>query len=471
VVSSLFLAQIEGSPSEFFPSRTEAIAASMHRLGIHLPLFVISDFAHLFCLPSARLTQDIVAAVPVGQQTALSRYRSLLLWLLQDAHRLRFATLPLSDDWVAILVSKLLGPVLQLLPSHSKLPVETLPSSETPLRVASLGQTERAAMFSWLADFCEHSTVVELRMALLDPEIVRFLHLAKANASAFVDEADRVDLLDLQALFEMPDVRDLVRFSLDLLPQILEAKHVSGIQNVPASGYAGLSHKGSLDSLLPSEMAQDEDFFSTRFALSELLYWGRERQTDAPPSLHMILIDSSPSMRGLRQVFARGLGLSLCQRLLREGLPVSVRFFDGRLHEEVRADRFPQRLWHLVLGFRGQRGRCARRVFSDLEREIATLTRDKKTRVTVHILTHAECHIPKELVLSLSRHAQLYAVFVRPSQDLALDYLPLLRGYHVVSDEVLDKESARKQQALSIVEKTTQQSANRSLDSQRIQAT
>ena len=76
----------------------------------------------------------------------------------------------------------------------------------------------------------------------------------------------------------------------------------------------------------------------------------------------------------------------------------------------------------------------------------------QKTRVTLYLVTHAECHIPIELVTALRRLAVLHAVFVRPSSSLHLDYLPLLQRYHVISDEALRTESVRKKQALAILQ-------------------
>jgi hypothetical protein len=150
-------------------------------------------------------------------------------------------------------------------------------------------------------------------------------------------------------------------------------------------------------------------------------------------------------MRGLRQVFARGLALSLCQRMIQAHLPVQLRFFDGRLHDAVRADLSPQRILPYLLGFRSTRGRNYGRVFRDLRREVQALCKRNKTRVTLYLITHAECHIPIETVAALRQLAVCNAVFVRPSAGLQLDYLPLLHRYHVVSDEALRAESDRKE--------------------------
>ena len=104
-----------------------------------------------------------------------------------------------------------------------------------------------------------------------------------------------------------------------------------------------------------------------------------------------------------------------------------------------------------VLGFRSTRGRNYSRVFRDLHKELLTLCANRKTRVTLYLITHAECHIPVPTVTALRKLALIQAVFVRPSSELHLDYLSQLTKYQVISDEALHSEAVRKKQALDIL--------------------
>jgi hypothetical protein len=71
----------------------------------------------------------------------------------------------------------------------------------------------------------------------------------------------------------------------------------------------------------------------------------------------------------------------------------------------------------------------------------------------VYIITHAECHVPVDLVRRVREHAEVCGVFMLPSRGaLDLEYLPLLTLHEVVTDAALRDRSERATRALSIVE-------------------
>src|SRR5205814_5881572 len=74
-----------------------------------------------------------------------------------------------------------------------------------------------------------------------------------------------------------------------------------------------------------------------------------------------------------------------------------------------------------------------------------------RREVSLTIVTHASCHIPRATVEALARRAALHAVFVLPSHPLALDYLPLLRQHQVVTAEALAAPAESTRRALVIV--------------------
>jgi hypothetical protein len=452
---SLSLSQVRGTTDA--QSSVPAIAwfNQLRRLGLSLPLGLVHDIGLLLSVPRAQLRIGHELALLPAHRGVLERHQTLLRALSEVESVEQIASLRPSDKLVAVLLFKLLGTLGQTLPSHhlatTEIPTEGLPS-DTQLLSPVEQQQEAQRHLAFLHELQQHAGTLVLRAELLNAQAVRLLAMYDGSASVLSRISDdRIDLLELLTMFEADDLRDTVRFSLDLLPSVLEAQHISGAQSYPTGGYAGLLSRGSLDALLPSELASDEDLFYARFAQSELLYLGRERQIEAPHPLHYILIDGSPSMRGLRQVFARGLALSLIQKLLRASLPVMIRFFDGRLHQAVRADHAPRKVLPYVLGFRSTRGRSYARVFRDLHKELQTICANRKTRVTLYLLTHAECHIPVPTVTALRKLAHIHAVFVRPSSELHLDYLSQLTKYQVISDEALHSEAVRKKQALDIL--------------------
>ncbi|HEY8090065.1 MAG TPA: hypothetical protein VIF09_19525, partial [Polyangiaceae bacterium] len=167
---------------------------------------------------------------------------------------------------------------------------------------------------------------------------------------------------------------------------------------------------------------------------------------------HVLLIDASASMRGEREVFARGLAIALGKKLQLAGEEVWMRFFDSRLYDVHRArERQLPAAW--LLGFKGERGRNPARVFAQLATEIALLrTRDQRDPV-IHLITHAALHVPRPLVAEVRRQAHLFGVFILPSGGkLDLEWLDLLEGFAVVDHATLQQRTARAAAATKIVD-------------------
>src|SRR5450755_2420231 len=165
-----------------------------------------------------------------------------------------------------------------------------------------------------------------------------------------------------------------------------------------------------------------------------------------------MLIDASASMRGERQVFARGLAIALGKKLQLAGEEVWMRFFDSRLYDVQRA-RPGQLPASYLLGFKGERGRNPARVFAQLATEMSLLrARDQRDPV-IHLITHAALHVPRPLVQEVKRLAHLFGVFILPSGGvLDLEWLDLLEGYAVVDHATLQQRTARAAAATKIVD-------------------
>ena len=161
--------------------------------------------------------------------------------------------------------------------------------------------------------FLGHLATERLRLITsveqIDLDTLRLLGMFGAEASA----ASALGMLDLLNVFSSPEANDVVNFSLDLLPSVLETKRASGQQTFSVDGYAGLARRGTLDSLMLSELAFDEDLFDQRYMENEVFYYAREKQHEEDRRLHYIIVDATASMRGQRAVFARGLALTLDQ--------------------------------------------------------------------------------------------------------------------------------------------------------------
>src|SRR5439155_12068200 len=87
-----------------------------------------------------------------------------------------------------------------------------------------------------------------------------------------------LDLVDLFSVFQSAEANDIVNFSLELLPSVLETRRASGAQTFAVDGYASIERQGQLDALILSEFAYDDDLFERKVIDDELYYYGHEKQ-------------------------------------------------------------------------------------------------------------------------------------------------------------------------------------------------
>ena len=257
--------------------------------------------------------------------------------------------------------------------------------------------------------------------------------------------------VDLLAAMGSPTANDIVNFSLEILPSVLETKAPKGLTTRAGHGYGGLSPKGSLDSLLLSELAWDKDDFLCRYLNNEVLYYAKETERELCERRHLLLVDASASMRGDRQVFARAMALATAKKLVLQNEDVAIRFFDSRLYETLfaRGGNLPT---PQVLSFNGERGRNPRRVFAELKASLDIEQIHDKRDVIVYVFTHASLYIPRDLVTAVQSAAKLAVLFILPSGGrLNLNYLDLLNAYWIVDHATLSERGARTKRAVDIL--------------------
>ena len=367
----------------------------------------------------------------------------------------------LTDDLISVLLLKILGPIFERHLGPGRRPVSVpLPLDPELYRDldAQLGNLFAAHDRSADLAFLGHVTGERLRLITsveqIDLDTLRLLGMFGAEASA----ASALGMLDLLNVFSSPEANDVVNFSLDLLPSVLETKRASGQQTFSVDGYSGLSRRGTLDSLMLSELAFDEDLFDQRFMENEVFYYAHEKQHEEDRRLHYIVVDASASMRGQRAVFARGLALTLIKKLSLRGEDVYFRFFDSRLYD-VQHARSRRRANDsgvnvpYVLCFKGEHGRNYAKVFGMLANDLQRLAKRERRTPILYILTHAECHVPLDTIERLRSIARLYGVFMLPSRgELDLEYLPRLHTVQVVDEASLKQREARARRALDIID-------------------
>jgi hypothetical protein len=440
----------------------EAVAAVawwnvLARLGLRLPLVVVHDLGLLLTQARRGASREVARGpVVLAGGQILERYQALLAAAAaSDAAAELRATSP-ADDVLAVVLARVVGDVYARWTGRPRLAdAEPLPVVSA-LYARPRGELARAHDPAWALPFVqrlvEHERGVLTRLDQLEAGALRVLGLfAVEGAGLGLGAGPQADLADLSRLVGATGVADVVDFSLQLLPSLLETKRRAAAQLFSIDGYASVERRGHLDALLPGELAHDDETFELKALSDDLLYYGHERRQDAARRLNYVLVDASASMRGAREVFARGLALALAKAFSLRGGDVWLRFFDSRLYDRLDVGRAPRRELPRFLTFRSERGRNYGRVFGDLAAELARLRRESAREISLTFISHAECHIPMATVDALAREAALTGVFVLPSRPIDLPYLSKLRRHQVVTAETLARTAQMRRRALDIV--------------------
>ena len=439
---------------------------ALAKVGLPVPFWAVHDLGSL-AIADPTVTPIAVRASTAKIQMApdlkqaLKVYQQTLEELAHSEVMERSRQWKLSDDLIAVLLLKVLGPLYErhlgpgrrpegvLLPLDPEVYREL--DAQLPYAFSNADRNADAAFLRHLAK--EHLRLI-ISVEQVDLDTLRLLGMFGAEASA----ASAFAMLDLLNVFSSPEANDVVNFSLDLLPSVLETKRASGQQSFSVDGYAGLARRGTIDSLMLSELAFEDDLFEQRFMEKEVFYYAREKQHEEDRKLHYIVLDATASMRGQRSVFARGLALTLMKKLSLRGEDVYFRFFDSRLYE-VQSARSRHRVdaggvnVPYVLCFKGEHGRNYARVFGMLANDLARLRKRERRTPILYLLTHAECHVPADTIERLRSLARLYGIFMLPSEgELELDYLSRLHTVQVVDEEALRSRDARARRAMDIID-------------------
>jgi uncharacterized protein with von Willebrand factor type A (vWA) domain len=258
------------------------------------------------------------------------------------------------------------------------------------------------------------------------------------------------ELAELWRVFTAPELGDVARFSMELLPSVYETKRLRSEQFFSFDGYAGIARRGTLDSVLPTELAHDEELFLQKFLDRDVFFYSHLREEQQERRVFHLLVDASASMRGRRSVFARGLALGLAKRLLLKGYQVLWRYFDARLGRLFVLD---ERSWHLpaILSFPSDGPRDGAHCLRELSTHLNALAR-REQRLEVVFITHYECSFPPELLEELRQKAKLTGLFLFPSRvDLEPEYLAQLDRCRIIEEKDLLEGESRVRSARSVL--------------------
>lgn len=438
---------------------------ALAKVGLPAPAWVVHDLGLLAVIDPTSVpigSRPGVAHLRLdeGAMRALAEWQATLREIGESEVMEKARAWRLPDDLIAVLLLRVLGPLFERhlgpgrRPSVPMLPLDPEVYRDMEPELPGLfAASDRTADLAFLRFVAGERLRLVIAFEQIDLDTLRLLGLFGTESGAM----GALNMLDLLNVFSSPEANDVVNFSLDLLPSVLETKKASGAQTFSVDGYSGVARRGSIDSLVLSELAYDELLFDMRFAEKEIFYYAREKQHEEERRLHYICVDASASMRGKRAVFARGLALTLIKKLSLRGEDVYLRFFDSRLYDAQRARPGRSETGGIsvpyILSFKGERGRNYAKVFGMLANDLARLARRERRTPIVYMITHAECHVPVDTIERLRSIARLYGIFMLPSQGtLDLDYKDRLHTVQIVDEAALNKSDERAKVALDIIE-------------------
>jgi hypothetical protein len=432
-VGTMALSQLEGAGALAL-MRAVAWHNALARLGYAVPLVVAHDVGALVAgvgRPAAHLRG-------VGDAELCEAWRRLLAEIAESEIVRTQAGWKHRDAMVGVVLARVLGAVVPQLPEIARvlrptlLPADVIQYARVDPNSAYTRYDQSVAL-SWIRTITTHPLLPILELEQIDLDALRLLGLFRGGAGEAVPG---VDLADLYNVIVSPALADVIDFSMELLPSILEVRRETGQQTFSIDGYASIERHGSVDDMVLTQLAHDEDVFEQKLVDGELFYFTHEKQLETEKRTHHVLVDGSASMRGVREVFARGLALALCKRLTMLGEQVVLRFFDSRLYEGVEVTGTGGAEVPYVLQFRAERGRNYANVVRQLNAEFAA-PRRRDSQALVYLLTHGECQLPTEEVQQLALRAPIYGVFILPGGPLHQPYLDSLHRVHVIDAEAI----------------------------------
>ncbi len=444
-VGTMALSQIEGAGSLAL-MRAVAWQGVLARLGMAAPLVVIHDLGCL--IAGAGVPASVTRGI--AEHELCESWRLLLLELADSELCRSQAAWKHRDPMVGVVLARILASVVPQLPEAIRVlrPVELPTDASHYLRVepsTAFTRYDQDQAIAWLGAMGAHRLLPLLAVEQLDVDALRLFGLFRGGPG----DAGGVDLADLYSVMVSSALADVIDFSMELLPSILEVRRDMGQQVFSIDGYASIERRGNLDDLVLSQLALDEDVFEQKLVDDELFYFTHEKQVENEQRTHLVLVDGSASMRGVREVFARGLALALSKRLALLGETVILRFFDSRIYDGVKVGAQSHAEVPYVLQFRAEHGRNYARVIRQLNGELAAPRRGGG-KALVYLLTHGECQLPVEEVQLLASRAPVYGVFILPRGGLDHPYLDHFFRVHVIDQEALSL-GRRAQKARQII--------------------
>ncbi|MEI8256181.1 MAG: hypothetical protein WCJ30_10970, partial [Deltaproteobacteria bacterium] len=261
---------------------------SIVRLGVMVPMYIVHDLGSALLggmqkfAPRADLLVNAAGVTDATRALLAGPYHQLLTDLANTDASEQLRKAAVDDAVITTLLTRVLSPISDRWKGGRGFEPVTLDTEELTHAMAHLGAAWTGVDRRMELDYLQH--IVDLRLHLLlaieqiDLDTLELLRLFGRDAGMLPE----TELVDLLSVFSSPEANDIVNFSLDILPSVLETHRGGGQQIFSVDGYSGVVSNGSLDSLVMTEMAYDDELFEQRFLDNEMLYYAHEAQVRPP---------------------------------------------------------------------------------------------------------------------------------------------------------------------------------------------
>ncbi|HEX5702658.1 MAG TPA: hypothetical protein VFX97_05530 [Pyrinomonadaceae bacterium] len=405
------------------PSRPASWLRGAATIGSTPPLFIVQDLGTLLTQPQAAVARP--RFLPMDVDT--SAYLDFLNRLSVQPLLRRVSSWDISDSMAGVVIARLIEGI--------KFSAEYSMSEHTDVVTfaRALGaeldraqpedlwrQTDPAQRPGLNALLpAEAKAKIETNLRRLDPDELRFLN---QYGPRFTGAPDPRELLDLFSLLDVPPaVQQSLTQMLRLIPRISQCRSGGGSQTYAMGGYAGITNKGSLDSLVPTELAYPSDVLLHRLLNQEALYYGRETERERSRELVYLVTQSGLELLGDGDVLAKALTLALAQTMHRRGYEVQQSFVGSAWTEPATMLR-PADV-HRVLY---HRDRSSLRPKEMLEAVLAQLREWSERYRTLQVMWIVgehwdadDCAAHRDLYNAVRSQAEQQAWFIRIGKDEA----------------------------------------------------
>jgi formylglycine-generating enzyme required for sulfatase activity len=144
--------------------------------------------------------------------------------------------------------------------------------------------------------------------------------------------SDISQMMDILSLLNLPSIgQHIVSQMLRLIPMVQTSSQKKGGQVYPMGGYEGISTKGDIDNLIPSEFCYQADMLFHRIFNHESLYYSRESIPDTEKELIWIIAQTGLDMKGDADIIVRSLSLALWHQLKQRDVDIYHSFMGKTL--------------------------------------------------------------------------------------------------------------------------------------------